>query len=137
MKVYRPLSLALALLFAATGVLFLFFPDDVLSLFNAISSWWGMVQSPVAGFSFYLILAVGYMYLVTILAFLMFRHPENRDFPFLLLNAKTASSVLSLTLFLLHAHYLVYLANFVVDGLIAILVLVLYVSSRRLAWASS
>jgi hypothetical protein len=137
MKLHRPISLALMLVFAATGLLFLFFPDNVLALFNTISSWWGMNQTPETGSSFYLILAVGYMYLVTLLAFLMFRHPENRSFPLLLVNAKMASSVLSLAFFLLQAHYLIYLANFVVDGLIGIVVLKLYVNARRLAWASS
>ena len=137
MKLYKPISLALTLVFAATGMLFLFLPDNVLALFNTISSWWGMTPTPVTGFSFYLILAVGYMYLVTVLAFLMFRHPENRSFALLLINAKMASSVLSLAFFLLQAHYLIYLANFVVDGLIGVMVLALYVNARRVAWASS
>jgi len=87
MKVYRPLSLVLMLLFAATGMLFLCFPDNVLALFNTISSGLGMALSPLTGFGFYLILAVGYMYMVAILAFLMFRHPENRSFSLLLINA--------------------------------------------------
>jgi len=135
MKMYRPLSLVMTVLFAATGILFLFFPDNVLGLFNSISSVLGMTQSPVNGPNFYLILAVGYMYVVTLLAFLMFKHPENRQFPFLLANAKLASSVLSLALFLFDAHYLIYLANFVVDGLIGIVVLLLYVNARSVAWA--
>jgi hypothetical protein len=92
-----------------------------------------MVQS-VSGWSFYLILAVGYMYLVTVLAFLMFRHPENRYFPLLMVHAKLASSLLSLALFLLQAHYLVYLANFIVDGMIGIAVLALYLKSRSSEW---
>jgi hypothetical protein len=133
MKSRRLFSLALAVLFAATGVLFLFFPDSVLTFFNAISAWWGMEKSPPATLSFYLVLAVGYMYLVTILAFEMFRHPEDRHFSFLLINAKLASSVLSLALFLLQAHYLVYLANFVVDGLIGAAVLVVHIQSGRTA----
>ena len=136
MKLYRPLSLMLMLLFAATGLIFLFFPDSVLRLFNTLSAPWGWTPAPAAGFSFYLILATGYMYLVTILAFLMFRHPENRYFPLLLINAKLASSVLSLALFLLQAHYLVYLANFAVDGVIGAVVLALYLKAGRVAWAS-
>jgi hypothetical protein len=135
MRMHRLLGLAMTVLFAATGVLFLFFPDNVLGLFNTVSSWWGMTQSPLTGSSFYLILAVGYMYMVTLLAFLMFKHPEDRHFPFLLANAKLASSVLSLALFLFNAHYLIYLANFVVDGLIGTVVLVLYVNARSKVWA--
>ncbi len=135
MKMYRPVSLVMTVLFAATGIFFLFFPDNVLELFNAISSVLGMTQSPVNGPNFYLILAIGYMYMVTFLAFLMFRHPEDRHFPFLLANAKLASSVLSLALFLFDAHYLIYLANFVVDGLIGTVVMVLYANARSVAWA--
>jgi hypothetical protein len=131
MKIYRPASLILAALFAATGMLFLFVPDNVLGFFNGFSSPLGMPQSPLQGFNFYLILAVGYMYLVTALAFMMYRHPENRYFSLLLINAKTVSSVLSLLLFLFHANYLVYLANFVVDGVIAIFVIILRMRTGR------
>jgi hypothetical protein len=133
MRLYRPLSLALALVFAATGLLFLFLPDGALSLFNSLSTGWGMEQAPPVGRSLYLALAVGYMYLVTLLAFQMFRHPEDRRFPFLLVNAKLVSSILSLGLFLFQAHYLVYLANFVVDGLIGAAVLMLSRTKPRIA----
>ena len=132
MKIYRLASMILMFLFAVTGLLFLFFPDQVLTLFNTFSASLGMPESPVTGLNFFLILAVGYMYLVTILAFLMYRHPENKYFPQLLAHAKIASSLLSLALFLLHAHYLIYLANFVIDGFIGAAVTVLYVRMGRL-----
>lgn len=121
----------LLVLFAVTGLFFLLIPERVLSLFNNFASFWGMPQSPVTGLNFYLILAVGYMYLVTVLAFLMYQHPENRYFPFLLVHAKIASSLLSLALFLLHAHYLIYLINFIVDGFIAAAVTMLYLKTKR------
>jgi hypothetical protein len=73
------------------------------------------------------------MYLVTILAFLMFRHPDNREYPLLLTHAKLASSIVSLALFVLNAHYLIYLANFIMDGAIGILVLTLSAKMRRTA----
>jgi hypothetical protein len=137
MKWYRPLSLVLAAIFAITGLLFLFMPEKVVSLFNSLSLYLGMVQSPVTGFTFYLILAVGYMYLVTVLAFLMFRNPGNGYFPMLLAQAKLASSILSLGLFVTQAHYLIYLANFIIDGVIGSLVIVLYFKMRgATAWAS-
>ena len=137
MKIYRPVSLILMCLFAVTGLLFLFIPGQVLTLFNHFSIPLGMPASPVTGLSFYLILAVGYMYLVTVLAFLMYRHPENKYFPQLLAHAKIASSLLSLAFFLLHAHYLIYLANFVIDGFIGAAILILYFKAGRLAqWAS-
>jgi hypothetical protein len=137
MKFYRLIALVLAISFAVTGLLFLFIPDQVLILFNTISDPLGMPVSPVTSWSFYLILAVGYMYLVTVLAFLMFRYPENKYFPQLLAQAKIASSLLSLALFLFHAHYLIYLANFIIDSAIGAVVVTLYVIQGRLVqWAS-
>jgi len=137
MKVYKSISLLLLFLFAITGMLFLLIPDRVLILFNTVSSPLGMPQLTVTNWSFYLILAVGYMYLVTVLAFLMFKHPENRYFPLLLIHAKLASAVLSLALFLVQAHYLIYLANFFVDGIIGIVILTLYLKTRRMEWVYS
>jgi hypothetical protein len=137
MKLYRLLSLVLMLLFAVTGLLFLFLPDKVLIFFNAFSPVFGLPQSPVVGWNFYVILTSGYMYLVTVLAFLMFRHPENRSFPFILIHGKLASSVLSLALFLFHAHYLIFLANFIIDGIIGLVVLILYFKMRSTAWVYS
>ena len=136
MKIYRLVSIILMFLFAVTGLLFLIIPDQILTLFNNFSTPLGMPESPVTGLNFYLILAVGYMYLVTVLAFLMYRHPENKYLPQLLAHAKIASSLLSLALFLSHAHYLIYLVNFVIDGVIGAVVIMLYIRIRRLTqWA--
>ena len=136
MKIYRPASIILMLIFAVTGLLFLAIPDQVLNLFNNLSGNFRMPEAPLTGFNFYLILAVGYMYLVTLLAFLMFRHPENKYFPQLLAHAKITSSLLSLGLFIFHAHYLIYLSNFIIDGIIGAGVIVLYVKIRRKSlWA--
>jgi hypothetical protein len=136
MKIYKTLSLVLMVLFAVTGMLFLFIPDGVFNLFNSLSANLGMTPSPVAGSNFYLVLAAGYMYLVTVLAFLMFRHPGNRVYLLLLTHAKFASSVLSLVFFF-QADYLVYLANFLVDGVIGAIVLTMYLKAGRSQWASS
>jgi hypothetical protein len=86
---------------------------------------------PVQGFGFYHILAVGYMYLVTLLAFFMYRHPEDMRFPLLLTHAKLASSILSLALFLFHERYLIYITNFIVDGFIVILVFFFFLKIKR------
>jgi hypothetical protein len=137
MNIYKAVSLTLMLLFAVTGGLFLAIPDKVMIFFNTLSASFNMQQSPVTGWNLYLILAVGYMYMVTLLAFLMFRRPENQYFPLLLTNAKLASSLLSLAFFLLHEHYLIYLANFIIDGVIGMVVLTLYLKKRKKAWASS
>ncbi len=137
MKIYRAMSLALTILFAITVILFLGIPDKVIAFVNTFSPSLGMLQAPVIEWNFYLILAVGYMYLVTTLAFLMFKHPENHYFPLLLTHAKLVSSILSLALFLLHAHYMIYLVNFIVDGMIGIAVLIMYIKLRKLEWVYS
>jgi len=123
-RLYRAASLVMAISFAVVGLIFLFTPDGVVSLFNALSIRMGVPPAgPAAGF--YLVLAVAYMYLVTLLAGWMFLRPENDTLPVLLINAKAASSLLSFGLFALREPALIYLANGVVDGLIALGVLVL------------
>ena len=126
MRYYRPVSLIMAVTFALVGFIFLFFADGVLVFFNQVATLTGMKFSPVAGDDFYLILAAGYMYIVTLLAAMMFRHPANHWFPLLLTNAKFASSLLSFSFFILHQPYPVYLTNAIVDGLIGVLVLTMY-----------
>jgi len=74
---------------------------------------------------------------VTILAFLMYRSPKNRILPLLLAHAKLASSIVSLAFFLQQSRYLIYLANFAVDGAIGIVVLVMYLKMRRTSWGCS
>jgi hypothetical protein len=135
MKIYRAASLILALLFATTGILFLGWPDKVSVFFNMLSSYVNRPPSPASGGDFYLILAAGYMYLVTVLSFLMFKQPGNRYFPLLLIHGKLASSILSLVFFLLQSPYLIYLANFIIDGVIGIIVIILYLHMRRTEWA--
>ena len=120
------ISLSLAMVFGLVGLLFLFIPAQVMLFFNALSGAVHLPPAPAVGAHFYLILAVAYMYLVTLLAFMMFRHPVDRRFPSLLVHAKFASAVLSLALFILHQPYLIYLANGIVDGLIGMLVLLVF-----------
>jgi hypothetical protein len=123
MRLYRPVSLAL----------FLISPHLVLEFFNGLSSSLGMSLMPIQSSGFYPLLAVGYMYLVTLLAFLMYRHPTNRCFPILLIHGKLATSILSLALFLVLGQYLIYLTNFIVDGFIGIAVLVFYLKMKKLS----
>lgn len=125
MRVYKLFSLGAAAIFAAVGLVFLFSPASALAFFNGISGYVGLPESPVQGAGFYLILASAYMYLVALLAYLMYRQPEQTVYPALLAHAKLASSVISLYLFLTHRPYLIYLANFAVDGFIGIAALYL------------
>jgi len=119
MKLYRTAALAMTAGFVVVGALFLAIPDGVLSFFNHLSGALGLPEAPPVGRPFFLILASGYMYMVSLLAWLMFRHPENRTFPLLLAQGKLVTSLLSLGFFLAHRPYLIYLANFCIDGLIA------------------
>lgn len=122
MGFYRIASLLLCAIFAFVGLVFLFASDPVLGLFNMISVPLAFPEAPFVGMNFYLILAVAYMYLVAVLAFMMYRHPEQPLYAILLIHGKTASSLLSLAFFITQGGYLVFLANFLVDGAIALFV---------------
>jgi len=119
---YRAFGLGLAVVFAAVGALFVLRPGDVLGFFNAMSRRLGMREGPVER-SFFGVLAGAYMFVVTLLAWLMYKRPGERVYPRLLAQAKIASSVLSFLMFALHAPWLIYLANGIVDGLIGLAVL--------------
>jgi hypothetical protein len=120
----------LAVTFAVVGILFLVVPGDVLAAFNRLARELGWPESPTAAFTLYLALAAAYMYVVTVLAVQMARHPEERVYPWLLAQAKAASALLSLGLFALQEPYVIYLANFLVDGAIAVFVWWLCLSGR-------
>jgi len=120
MHLYRAVAAFLAGSFISVGLLFLFLPGGVLAFFNLLSATLGFREAPLTGFPFYLVLASGYMYLVALLAGLMFRHPGNETYSGLLVHAKLATALLSLGFFVLHQPFLIYLANFLVDGLIGL-----------------
>ncbi len=128
---YKFISALCAVVFAVVGLIFLLAPAGVLRFFNELSIPLGMQTAPVEGAGFYVALSVGYMYVVALLAFLMFRHPDNPAYPTLLIHAKAASSVLSLFLFIVFASYLILLLNCLVDGMIAVLIAVLRARRMR------
>jgi hypothetical protein len=129
--IYRSVSLLLCLSFALVGLVFLFFPDEVVRFFNGLSHAPGAEASFANGMEFYLVLAVGYMYLVAFLAYLMYRHPSDRFFPLILINGKLFTAILSLCLYFVHSPHVIYLANAVVDGLIALLLIPFYLNLRK------
>jgi hypothetical protein len=132
LRAYRTISLMLSIIFLAVGFLFLLMPGKVLIFFNTLSGQLGFSPSPVDNIDFFLVLAVAYMYLAALLAFLMWRHPENRHFPLLLAHGKIASSLLSILLFAIRWPYLIFLANFVVDGLIGIIAVLFSSKIKRI-----
>lgn len=121
----RMTGLSLAGTFAVVGIIFLAIPGKVLAAFNWLAAGIGWPESTTAGYTLYLALAAAYMYMVTLLAWQIARHPEERTWPALLVHAKVASAVVCLALFALQEQYLLYLANFVVDGAIAVFVALL------------
>jgi hypothetical protein len=124
------MSLIMALLFAVVGLVFLFVPEGVYSFFNTLSRAFGMIESKEQGSGLYQILAVGYMYVVSLLAFMMYQHPDEKEFLLILINAKSASSALSFLFFILLSPYLIFLSNGIVDGAIACGLLVLRAKSK-------
>jgi len=131
-RLYRPAGLLMAVTFSVVGLIFLFYPDDVLGFFDALSPRIGLPPVGEAA-GFYLILAVAYMYVVTLLAAGMFLRPANATLPVLLINAKAASAILSFGFFAFRQPALIYLANGVVDGLIAVGVLAIYWGAHRIS----
>ncbi len=131
---YRIASLLMAVCFGAVGLIFFLLPEGTLEFFNRLSSPLGLPPSPVHPGSFFPILALAYMYLVTLLAGWMFKKPGNPLFPELLAQAKFASSILSLIFFFGRSPYLICLANAVIDGGIGALALgLLFLQKRRAA----
>jgi hypothetical protein len=118
----RATGYTLAVAFAVVGLLFLVAPGGVLTMLDRMGAGFGLVASPPAGHGFYLMLTVAYMYVVTVLATLMARHPGNPAYATLLVHAKAASALLSIGFFAVQQHCFVYLANFAVDGAIALFV---------------
>ncbi len=130
---YRFASAAMAACFAAVGLAFYAAPEPILEWFNRLSAPLGLYPAPVQAGSFFPVLALAYMVLVTLLAGLMFRRPGNPIFPMLLAWGKLASAVLSLLFFFGRAPYLICLANAVVDGGIGALALWLSRLQKRSA----
>jgi hypothetical protein len=136
-RLYKLFGLAAAAAFAVMGLIFLLFPDAALIFFNRISGYFGLPQAPVQGTDFYLILASAYMYLVALLAYRMYRDPEQNIYPLLLAQGKLASSFISLYLFLMLQPYLIFFVNFVIDGCIGIVALYLMrMKKQRFAYAT-
>ena len=115
-------GLGMAGTFAVVGIVFVAIPGKVLAAFNRLAAGLGWPESTTQPFTLYLALAIAYMYVVTLLAWQIARHPGVRAYPWVLANAKAASAVVCIALFALQEQYLLYLANFVVDGAIAVFV---------------
>jgi len=128
---YKKTSFGLSVIFAAVGLLFLLLPDGVIQFMNSLARQLKATEAPAGGQSVFLVLAGAYMYIVTLLAWLMFRHSYNLTYPLLLTQAKLISSILSFGFYFLKAPYFIYLANGIVDGLIGIIVLLFFIGLKK------
>jgi hypothetical protein len=129
---YRAFSLGLAVVFALVGGVFIFLPRGMLAFFNGVSRRMGMSPGP-AELSFFGVLAAAYMYVVTILAWFMYRFPGERIYPLILGQAKLVSSLLSFGMFFFQAPWLIYLVNGIVDGGLGLVVLMMFFRVRTAA----
>ena len=123
----RPLRLvfgALALAFAATGLLFFLFPDGTVRALNAAGRPLGFPDAPPSALRFWLSLGLGYMVLVTILAATIARDPRRHAALMPILAAgKATSSLTCLGYFIASSPAFIYLANALVDGSLALIAL--------------
>lgn len=119
----RASGYALAVVFAAVGVIFLLIPARVIAFFNGLSSPLHLPPAPAPGAPLFVVLAAAYMFTVTVLAWNAAAVPEVRVYPRLLAQAKAASSLLSFGYFAFGTRYLILLANGIVDGAIALFIL--------------
>src|SRR6267142_2973389 len=123
-RALRPLFGTLAVAFATTGLLFLLFPDGTIRALNAAGGPLGFPPAPASELRFWLSLAVAYMVLVTLLAAEIARNPRGRAHLMPILAAgKATSSLTCLGYFVGSSHAFIYLANFLVDGTLALIVL--------------
>jgi hypothetical protein len=122
----RPLRLlftALAVAFAATGLLFFAFPDGTVRALNAAGRPLGLPPAPTSALRFWLSLSLAYMMLVTLLAAAIARDPRRQASLMPILAAgKATSSLTCLGYFVASSPAFIYLANALVDGTLALVV---------------
>lgn len=121
-------------IFALGAVDFFVFPYLTVRILNSGAKALGMHQVVAlnAGQDFWLTLAVPYMILVAAFSWIAQRGPKIAAQPvqFLIL-AKVSSSLTSVALFMIGGLAYAFLANFVVDGAIALTTLWFYRAARR------
>ena len=134
MRLYRTVALTLALTFLAVGITFLAAPHAVQALFDWIAHRIALPALPAGNVEtgLFRALAVAYMYIVSLLAWMMFRRPAEVVWPTLLAHAKLASAALSFLLMAALGSNLLFAANGVVDGVIGLVALLLRGQARRI-----
>lgn len=124
MQKVRYILYCLSLAFAITGLAFLFFPNQLLHLFNYTGQILGDFFVPLADGAnrFWSLFAFAYMVLVTTLTYAAARQvARSRLLLQFLILGKVSTSLCGLALFLLEIRAAGYLLTFVVDGVIALI----------------
>ncbi len=118
----------LAATFALVGSIFLLFPNGTVRTINAAGSVFRIFPpAPESELRFWLSLAVSYMALVTVLAWLIQRDPRRyRHLMPVLAVGKFTSSFTCLLFFVFSSPAFLYLLNFLVDGSIVLVALGCY-----------
>ncbi len=141
MLLYRATGLVFAVAFAVVGLLFLLAPGVVQAAVGQAGQAVGLPGLPDGDVQsgLFRALAVAYMYVVTLLAWMMFRRPAEPLWPGLLAQAKLASAAVSFLLLVFHGRYFAYAANGVIDGAIGVVALALrgFASSTRSAGSAT
>jgi nitric oxide reductase large subunit len=118
----------LAVAFAVVGILFIAVPSGVLDVISDVGEWFGnQTRAPHTQEDLWLALAFAYMVVIAGIC-LVAQADVVRYRPLLLVLAagKTASSLASLAFFLIDERVFIYLLNFLVDGSLALLALLLW-----------
>jgi hypothetical protein len=124
----------LAVSFAVVGSLFVLAPDGTIRVLNAVGGALGsFTPAPESALRFWLSLGAAYMVLVTLLAWVAQRDlRRHRDLLWILAAGKAVSSLTCLVYYLFSMDAFVYLANFVVDGSIALTAIKIWVDVPHL-----
>jgi hypothetical protein len=125
----------LAASFAVVGILFIATPDGVLNVISDLGDWLPLgafTRAPETTEQFWLALAFAYMVVIAGIC-LVVQLDVVRYRPLLLVLAggKTASSLAALGFYLFDQDVFIYLLNFVVDGFLAAVALLLWSVAGR------
>jgi hypothetical protein len=123
----------LAASFAVVGILFIATPDGVLNVIDDVGDWFGgFSTAPDTVEKFWLALGFAYMVVITGICVVV-ATDVVRFRPLLLVLAagKAASSLGSLAFFVFDQDVFIYLLNFVVDGSLVVVALLLYSIAGR------
>jgi hypothetical protein len=123
----------LAASFAVVGILFIATPDGVLGVIDDVGDWFGgFSTAPDTVEKFWLALGFAYMVVITGICVVV-ASDVVRFRPLLLVLAagKAASSLGSLAFFVFDQDVFIYLLNFLVDGSLVVVALLLYSIAGR------